>query len=426
MWPGLGHGPGDHAHQELGLVDAQIVGAHPLPGGQQRAVEYAGAGVLHRGLHGRRQHHRGGGEDQGVVLVDQLLDLGLVLVGVGAHPGGADHLGAQGVFEIDAAQVVPVDPAGLLRLLAVEEGHLHEGGAEQRGHQALALLHGGGLEHQLHVLVVLVLLELAPQRGDLALDLPVELPGRVGVADGLQVDQEGVAGGEGQAAAALPVLVGRPEAHVGRLEVVPLLAGPLHAGGVARQRVQLREGAGLGEPQVVDARVGVEGQKLEVHPVLRVVRARGHDPGDVRLDGHGVQKLHDAGPLVALHQVELVQVFIGLHRLAHAVGHHRVVQGGPLLGKLAALVQQGHEVGREGVGAALGHRAHHLVDGHLLNAQRLPGERVQLPLQLLQHRQEGVLPLLHPRVVFLQRQLSGLGVYIFAHAQSILLIVYCA
>ena len=398
---GLGHGPGDHAHQELRLVDAQVVGAHPLPGGQQRAIQYPRLRMLHRCLHGRLQHHRRGGEDQRAVLGDQPLDFRLVLLRVLAHHGGGHHLVAQLVFQIDAAQVVPVDPAGVRGLAAVEEGHLHIGRAEQRGQQALALPVRLRLHDEGHVFGLLVLFKLGPQGADLLADHPVQLLRRVGIAAGIQIDQKGVARGDGQAVTALPRLVGRAEAHVGRLEVRQLLAGPRHPRRVARERIQLGEAARLRKPQVVDLRVVVKGQELVVDFVLGVLRAGRHHTGDLRLDGHGVQVFHHADALVALDQVVAVQVFERLHRLAQAVRHHAVVERLPLHGELAALVKQGHEVRCEGIGTPLGGRAHHLRQRHLNKPQGHAAQGVQRFLQLRQHRQKGTFVPLHPGMVFL-------------------------
>ena len=405
----VGHRAGDRAEDELGLVDAQVIRAHVVIAGQQRAVEdfhlrmrdgLADAGV---------QEHRGRGEDDVIALRSQAVDDGLRLLLLDVFAERGLHACAEFLFQRLAAQLVPVGPGGALRRAVVEEGaaqHLRRA-AQHGGEEGLLLFarlieqHGGlvGSGHD----------EFRP---DLA-DIPSEIRGRfadaVRIAEHVQIDEERVADGQGRVGA-LAIRLG--EAMIAGLQVADLVAGPLVPGLLVQHRIEALEAALTVEIDEVDAAVGIEPEELLIHAVALGVLRLGQDAGDVGLDGHRVERAHDADALVALDDVEAVIVFVGEHRIAQAVLHDVVVQDAPLERELRIDVQQRHEIAREGGGAAAGRGARNLIERNLNQAQRNLRQTVELRNKLAEHGQRGVLaaglqgmgqtlsPFLCPQIIF--------------------------
>ena len=131
-------------------------------------------------------------------------------------------------------------------------------------------------------------------------------------------------------------------------ELPPLLRGPFLPRGLAQDGLEPPEGAGLGEPKVLDAGEFVEGQILLVDLALQAAVRRREDAGDHGGDGDRPEVPQDADPLVPLLDVEIVEVFIDLDGVVDAGGKVGVAEGRPLGGQFRALLQQGVEAAGKG------------------------------------------------------------------------------
>ena len=146
----------------------------------------------------------------------------------------------------------------------------------------------------------------------------------------------------------------------------------------------------------------------------------------VALDGGGVQVFHDAHALVALDDVEPVHVLVGLDGRVDALADDRLIQPLPLGHEFAALVDGRHEVGGKRGGAAVGGRAHDLIQRDAHQPQRPGGQRQRPRHHLVQHGQIGILmPALAQRH-FALAQFERFVIYIIHHLiiTSVFLLLY--
>ena len=122
----LGHGGGDRAHQELGLVHAGIVGPHRVDLEIDGAVEEPDLGVLEGGREGFLHHGRGGREDDLILVRDRALDgVADLLVGSAVLEENGLHKPPERLGELAAAQLMGVDPGRVLARPLVDEGDPH-------------------------------------------------------------------------------------------------------------------------------------------------------------------------------------------------------------------------------------------------------------------------------------------------------------
>ena len=200
------------------------------------------------------------------------------------------------------------------------------------------------------------------------------------------------------------------------VEVFPVLIGPGLSRGLAHQVLQLGVAAGAGELDHVHLGQFVEVQEFVVDPVLQAVVLGGDQPCDGAGDADGVEVLEHRHPLVPLLDVELVEEFIGGHRVADALVQMGVAEHRPLGGKLGVHLQQGHEVGGKGGVAAAGLGAHNALAGHVHQAQGLGGHNVHVHQNIVQHRQVGALAPGHMGAVILLACFEGKFIFVNRHS----------
>ena len=393
----VGHGPGDGAGDELGLIHAGIVGADAGVGHLHRAVEDAHLGVFDGGAQ-RRAHQLGaGGKDDVGALGNGFFDEFVgVFAGRGVKVRHRFDLAGKGCVQLGAAELMLAGPGADLGRVLVHERHLEVGGRRRAdaGQNALDERIGRlgfgrfgrfgadgdgvlGLQGQ-HVV---------PQR----VELFVQLGGRVGgqLLPGVQAQQQqhDVAGRAAQrvAAAGLERLA---DPVVQRERIGAVLIAPHFFGAFAHGLLQARKAARLGEAQ----RVGVD-ERVVVHELVvqahfgRVIVA-GHDAGDVGRHAAGAKEFEHAGALVALLHIKAAHVLKAFQRLADAFVQVGGAEVGPLGGKLGAAAQQRHKVAGKRRRAPRRLGAHQQVQRHLDEAQRQLVFDLDVLQDIVQHRQK--------------------------------------
>ena len=337
--------------------------------------------MLQRRTHAGVHHQGRGGEDDAVALFDHAVDFVVKLILRGGDAHGGLHLVAQRVFAVDAAQLVPVVPAGVLNGPVIDERRLHPGRAEQRAEKAAAV-RLGAIHDKAYGLGLHAALEVILQAANVGGDFGGGLALGFLIAEHVQVEQKRVRHGNGRVVAVFRLIL-VSEVQIGAAKIHAILARPFFARRVAGFFDQFIVFARLREDNRVESAVLFEIDELEIGAVFP--RALWQNARDLGLHEHGVEVFHDADALVALHQIVLVHVFEHGDRLAHAVGEHAFIQVDPLDGELAVRLEQRHEVGRERVGACARRRADHAVQRNLHDAQRNARERLFLRHQLVQH-----------------------------------------
>ena len=182
---------------------------------------------------------------------------------------------------------MPVVPGGCFNRLVKEERGLDfgrpEDGTDQGngGRRRVFLIHD-------QVDPSVPLLEFAGEEPDpFARFRQVVVPDVV-VAEGGQVNQEGIAAGQARPGLGqIAVLIGKIMVKLAKGENIVLR--PFIAGTDARQGYQLLIGTRVGEKQVVQAGFLGEGAVFIVGDDARIVALRRIDPRDVRLDIVGAQ-----------------------------------------------------------------------------------------------------------------------------------------
>ena len=309
---------------------------------------------------------------------------------------------------------MPVCPARFRGAAVVEEGGVQALGRAQRGKEAGGLLRGGRLHQQHDAFILRAHLEFVPDLAHVLLYRVAEGLAGVDIAVDFQIDEERVARGDGQLAAAQPVIaVGK--AHIRRMEIIAHTARPAFARRRAGQLIQPRKAAGPREPDVVGLGILIEGEKFAVDLALVAAVVRRNQANDVALDGHRVEELHDAHALVALDDIELIHVFIGLDGRIDALLDDRGIERFPLAGKFAVLLEQRHEVGGKGARAAARGRADDALERYAHQMQRPRRQRQSARHHFVQHRQEGIFAAIAPLVIFAAAQLVGLRVILIIH-----------
>ena len=189
--PVSGHGPGNGPFDELGPVQAGIIGAHGGVVGVQRAVEDFRLWVEHRLLDAGQQQLGVGGKDDVCPHPDDVLnDLLGLFVGVHIFIPLCGHLPPHGPLHADAPILVAVRPFGGLGVAPVDEGHVDfiRRGAQgvQKGHLHIVIQHHGVL-HLLHFVLYLLL-----DFGQILLQLRWQLPDGLLIAKNLNIGQKGL------------------------------------------------------------------------------------------------------------------------------------------------------------------------------------------------------------------------------------------
>ena len=211
--------------------------------------------------------------------------------------------------------------------------------------------------------------ELRPELAHVLLEFIGRLADARLIAHDLHIDQERVAGGHRRLCAGC-ALIRLSKAQVTGLQVVHVLAGPLLARRLAHQFIQALVIALVVKADGVDLRVLVEAEEFLIDAVALGILRQGQHAGDVRLDHHGVQPLHDAHALVAFYNIVAIVVLHRLDRLAQAFLDDVVVENGPLVGEFRADLKQRIEFPCEGKRAAGGDRAVDHAQRDLAKAQR--------------------------------------------------------
>ena len=119
------HGSRDHAAQELGLIQAAVIGPERLVGLSQGAVEYLDLRMLYGGLQARCEEPGVGREYDMVASRDRLLEK-LRDIGIGILQNMCFCLDpvAEGMLQGHAAQLMHISPAGHVRRLVVDKRDL--------------------------------------------------------------------------------------------------------------------------------------------------------------------------------------------------------------------------------------------------------------------------------------------------------------
>ena len=175
----------------------------------------------------------------------------------------------------------------------------------------------------------------------------------------------------------------------------------------------------MGEVDEVDLCIGVEAQKLLIDAIAFAVLRRGHDAGDVRLDIHGVEPVHDAHALVAFDDVELIVVFQRDDGLAQTIRDDAVVKNRPFICEFGIRFKQGQEAAGERGCAPLCCRSGNLIQRNLHQSQRHLRQLIQLRHKLGEYGQVRVLTTRFKRVQFLDAFFSS-GNIILKHGDRFL------
>ena len=353
--PAAAERAGDGAGDELALIDAAVVGAHPRVGHGDGAAQHPHVGVRGGDLAARADERRRGAEDDLRAVADGFLHHRLRVLR--AIVGLAVHALAEHRLDILPPEVVGVRPVALFRQMVADEGEVQPAG-----------------EHRLDdtaddIRLRLGLLRLRADRDGLALRRDahvrpygvqrlVQLRGGHGLEliEGVELEEHQQRVGTGDAelftAQLLERFFKRPIAGE---EAAPLRLGPDVLRLIAQRRLQLREASRAAEQHLIEPR-----QLVGVHEVVvrlngAILRPRGHDPHHIRGDGRRAVALEHADSLVALLHVEAPEVLKAPHRLADAlVAQMRGAECDPLGRELAVGRHQRHKVGGERVAPSLG------------------------------------------------------------------------
>ena len=378
------------AEDELSLIHTRVVGRDIAGAEVERAVHNDDVGVLHRRLDARADQARRGGEDDLTAVVDRLHDgiVGIAVERVGIGQGV--DLVLKGLLDIDAPLLVLMHPARLGGRAVIDKADLQGVGhrlREDARDQALILLLGRlGLE--LDGLIGRLELDVLPHLAEVLLDLVGVGGDQLLIAVDLQIAEHGVAAG-GRELLAAAGGIRLVKFMIRRRKGALFVDRPLLVELLTQYGLQLGVAAALCKLDEVDLAVLIERDKFVIELDLVTAVALGQDAGDDALDGVRAEEFEHADALVALEDIEAVQIFIRLDRVVDALGDVRLAQMLPLGGELAVLLEDGHEVRREGRGTSAGFGADNLLDrdGHQTEVDHRGG--LVRGKKIIQHRKRG-------------------------------------
>ena len=358
----------NRSHQKLRLMHSSVIGANRIV----RKIDGAVQKFRIRIVNGRAQgfihlRRRNGKHHLRVIRHCRINRLANLFIGTAVFILLRLYQSAKLTLHIVAAQLMSVNPAGIVRRLGINKSHmkgifpgimrLRLQNSAQRIKCSLLASNFVRRLYQCDAILVGINQKLLPQAVN-----PIFQKGSRFIDQALnrieiQIGQEGISVRKGHPALFAFMVIHLFKHGIGCLDVFSHFRRPGLVHGLSEAGSKLPVASLLRENNVihpVDIKILEE---LAVHAVFLCIRLLRHDTDHIGMNGRGSDKTADRHALIALFHVKSRHILIGLDRVTDSFFHLGLIKIRPLAGKFRVRFQNRHKIRRKCRGSAFRSRS---------------------------------------------------------------------